>query len=427
MMAEKGMLITVGHGGKFSESLMNALAKSVNDVDPKVVVFIHSRVTKENAQELDNRLREGRLTEFLCLEDENHVDRIFSEILAEIESICNRGLCLRENLQIDFTSGTKAMSAGAVLAAVTAGLHSLRYIGGQRENGHVIEGMEEFIDLPPHRYLANTYYHECKADLKKLRYNSALDTLKLLSHDAALPQQYRGAPEVLRILCQAYKDWDIFLHADAYTQLKDVKSHPDLADLNFNKDNLYNLKKIGDLLSEDSDNHAPQPKADHKLWHAVMADLYNNAVRRYVEDKYDDCCARLYRLVEMGGQTALRKRGINSSRVYENQVPPAFKDKYPSDFAKKDEKGRYAQIGLQKDFELLEMLGDEVGIAFKKDNELKNQLQNRNSSILAHGTSPVEKVTCDLMMKRIQALMNIIAKDFDTLCQTLQFPWIKNP
>jgi CRISPR-associated protein (TIGR02710 family) len=409
---------------------MNALVKSVNDVDPKVVVFIHSKETEKNAQELDNRLRTGRRTEFLCLEDENHVDLIFSEILAEIESICNRGLCLRENLRIDFTSGTKAMSAGAVLAAVTAGLHSLRYIGGKRKDGHVIPGMEEPLDFPPHRYLANTYYRECKADLKKLRYNSALDTLKLLIPDA-LPQQYEGAPELLEILCQAYQDWDIFHHEDAFTllydRLKDIKPHPDLADLNFNKENLYHLKKIGNLLSEDSDNHAPQPKADTKLWHAVMADLYNNAVRRYVEDKYDDCCARLYRLVEMGGQTALRKRGINSSRVYEDQVPPAFKEKYPADFAKKDEKGRYAQIGLQKDFELLEMLEDTVGVAFKKDKDLNNDLKNRNSSILAHGTLPVEKVTCEHMMKRIQALMNIIAKDFDTLCQTLQFPWIKNP
>jgi hypothetical protein len=49
------------------------------------------------------------------------------------------------------------------------------------------------------------------------------------------------------------------------------------------------------------------------------------------------------------------------------------------------------KLALQKDYELLEAMGDELGAKYHQDKSLQDLLTKRNTSILAHGLAPVTK------------------------------------
>jgi hypothetical protein len=78
---------------------------------------------------------------------------------------------------------------------------------------------------------------------------------------------------------------------------------------------------------------------------------------------------------------------IDSSNVDLQKTPETSKQWL---LGSKNSEGKI-QIGLQKDYRLLKDFDDELGIQFFEDKELKSLLGTRNSSILAHGTTPVTK------------------------------------
>lgn len=61
------------------------------------------------------------------------------------------------------------------------------------------------------------------------------------------------------------------------------------------------------------------PESDFK-------DLFSNAIRRFKEGKFDDCVARLYRLVEMVAQIEFKKEfNKNSEKVDLEFLPDELK------------------------------------------------------------------------------------------------------
>lgn len=408
-MGNIGMIISIGHGGKNRDSLVDALKKSIVQSRPDVLSLVYSSESKEVADILRIKLGEGY--EYVDYEiiNENNVDRIFSDIVTLIDKLIREHSCELDSLTVDFTSGTKAMSSGVILAAVSKGIETIKYIAGQRKEGIVQAGLEEIITLKPTMFLSHYNMRLAIEHFKELRFSTCLSILKEIPRDV-FTDSYMLLFDNMKRLAEIYQSWDIFDHRSSYESFRDLNTDiPEIKEIAHTKCIIERLQKIGADLKE------------KKYSLDILADLYNNAQRRILEGKYDDAAARLYRLTEMCAQFELHKKNINTSKVKKNGVPESFYNKYKSDFNTDDK----AKLGLQKAFELLIELDNGLGKEFQNLNELKSILQTRNNSILAHGIDTVNEETCRKFSKNVLHLLKILDKDFEKRSDELQFPWIR--
>ena len=419
-MMKRGMLMTVGVGGHDPESLISCLEKSVRNARPDVLSLVYSSASKLNA----DRLREKLGSECECtgceVSDEDNVDKCFMEIASEIQRMTGQGGCNRGSFQVDFTSGTKAMSAAAVLAAVACSVQELRYIAGERKQGTVQRGLEEFRTIFPTRYLAHYQLKAAMDNLRALRFDAAREALDNAAEGAMTPENQILKSE-LAFLIRGYQAWDLFQHQDALASFRECNwKVAVLSEFYFPKEILSRLNDIHVALnpSKGKEGCAGRPKYSE----STLVDLFNNARRRMREGKYDDACARLYRVTEMIAQYVLqRKYQIDAGHVRWGQVPKESRGKYR--FSEQNGKERIAKLSLQEDYELLRDLGDTCG-GFVKRTDVADVLRKRNQSILAHGVIPVEPETCKEFHGHVEGFLQEIVPDFPQQCRDLQFPWL---
>ncbi|HFB98677.1 MAG TPA: hypothetical protein ENJ62_06015, partial [Bryobacterales bacterium] len=150
-ITQKVLLMTVGAGdaGRLEETLFEPLRKSIASGEWVHVVLLPSALTEENAREFERRIEGLQVTVSPLpapgLEDDAdacfaHYDRVLAQL---IESGVKP-----EEIVVDFTRGTKAMSAALVLAAAGRGVPQLRYITGKRDaRGTVLPGEEQVRDF----------------------------------------------------------------------------------------------------------------------------------------------------------------------------------------------------------------------------------------------------------------------------------------
>jgi CRISPR-associated protein (TIGR02710 family) len=203
-------------------------------------------------------------------------------------------------------------------------------------------------------------------------------------------------------ICTAYSLWDKFNHDDAWKILKDIK-HGLLAE------NKAFLGRLSTVKTKEQEEEAMP---------FYIADLINNAERRFHEGKYDDAVARLYRCIELIAQYELLRLGINSANVDVNKLPEELRVKYEE---LRDEDGKI-QISLKKDFELLAEFGKDIGNKFLENKDLKNLLSARNYSILAHGLCSVEKETYSKLLNYVNEYTLTSISDIESLKNRAEFP-----
>jgi len=157
-------------------------------------------------------------------------------------------------------------------------------------------------------------------------------------------------------------------------------------------------------------------KLRNKNKKCLLIDLINNAERRIKEGKYDDAVARLYRCVELIAQIRLldydfneidekEKNKFNLEKIKNKGIDTEKYEKYA------DENGR-VKLGMEKKFELLKDLGwAEAEEIYLQNNTLKNLLQKRNNSILAHGLEPVKKETAEQLFENVKKISEYLFKD----------------
>jgi len=123
-----------------------------------------------------------------------------------------------------------------------------------------------------------------------------------------------------------------------------------------------------------------------KLEFARLIDLRFNAERRAKQGRYDDAVARLYRLIEWMGQWLLKKYcDLDTGNLDMKKLPEPLHG-----IAHRHHDGKM-KTGLFGAWELIGRLIPGVhGDFFKnQENNLKKHIQNRNNSILDHGSKPV--------------------------------------
>jgi hypothetical protein len=148
------MFLTVGTG-RNREDIARALVLSIRHHRPDRVWLLVT--TKSQEETVPLMLREMRRTppvELKSLDQKDDAEAC-QRAAHQLISCRIRAGASPGDLVVDYTSGTKAMSAGLFAAAVAAGVETITYVSGLRdEGGRVLPGSERFLSFAPRSLFA---------------------------------------------------------------------------------------------------------------------------------------------------------------------------------------------------------------------------------------------------------------------------------
>ena len=398
---KKALVITVGTGvGKDREKVVDSLASgiafSIKVHNPSKTVFI---VTEESERDTVPKILEktglGKEDyEIKRISNMENIESIYNQSIALLSELAGEGFS-PEEMVVDYTSGTKAMSAGAAIAAVAFEVETLSYVSGKREGSVVVYGTERPVLIRPYKVMVDSKLKTIANLFNINQFNACIEIIKQLKEKTE-ESQIQHRLSYYEDLCKGYSHWDKFAHSKGADILSKIKNIPS-----------KNKKFLGRLAN--SDEKEP----------FYIADLLNNAERRFKEGKYDDAVARLYRTVELIGQYRLRvKFDINSSNVDVDKLDSTLKEKYGKIVGKNGK----IKLGLAKDYELLADMGDDFGDKFAENNRLMDLLTNRNESILAHGLSVVSSEVFHELYGITMEFAKMVVPNIEELITNSEFP-----
>jgi len=392
----KALVITVGTGvgddeGEAIRSIAHGIVASIRNSNPSRVVFVVSEKSLQaTVPEIKRQAGSLPAHEFVMIERIDDVDEAFEKVRSSILSLRASGY----EVVVDFTTGTKAMSAGAVLAATYEGA-TLSYVAGERHGGRVPMGTERVMVYSPVKGIVKMQEKIAAELFDVYQFEASLRIFRSIVERGVEPR-LREAYEALVSVIEGYMLWDRFNHEMGFSMLASMECVP-----------ARNKEFLGRMLSS----------GERERYY--IADLINNAERRSQEGKYDDAVARLYRTTELIAQYILRKRyGIETGDADLSAVDERVRAKYER---YRDERGRI-KIGMVKAYELLAELGDEIGEIFRANRRLQHLLTRRNESILAHGTLPVGKEVTDELAQHVRELARAAVPEVGNLCEKARFP-----
>lgn len=313
-------------------------------------------------------------------------------VLALTEGIIGQEIAAGQEVTVDYTGGTKSMTAGLVLAATAHEDVRLQFMVGRREDlVRVRVGTEQPVEIPQQLMGLAQIFTTVRHLVSRRNYGAAHAVLDNANEDVKRCKESSVKPPGIwrkRITQWRYwlailDQWDRFDHAGALRAWENGDKRGDPFARALDKAGLVpRLKVLADSAS--------------KLSAELVEDLWLNAQRRADLGLYDDAVARLYRLSEAAVQVRLfRKHGIDTSRVPPSKVPDKIKRGLsPRTDRKTGDGEEYFALPLSKSRQLLESLdpGDTLVTGWgEKGFGWQGQ---RNHSILAHGFKPLDQNTC---------------------------------
>ena len=411
------LFMTVGTGTNLnsseesSKTLARKLYYTIDKIRPIHVVFFASDKSKETIGYIEELFtmdndefiagEDYQIVEISAIDDLNTCFEAYESKIWEFDYIDDE---TDYKIIMDYTSGTKTMSA----AMASCGMFyskDLISVGGDRSTGEVSRGTE-IINYQ------NIYKIYDKFVLMRTRYNFNANRFMACIDMLNYIVDLNIHKESLLHLCKAYYAWDNMDFEEAYDNLKKVDAnHIELSDIK--NDIKFNLKALGNIMNSRSVN----------LKNCyILASLINNSIRRSEEFKYDDAIARLYRSFELIAQIELTKYNIKSSDIdvsilKQNNVS----DEFILELEKTREDGKI-RIGLEKDFLLLNELGNDLGKYFiENKSKIKDLTKKRNYSILAHGLDSLTKKDFDEFLKIVLNLSYSLDKDMKKFLNQTRF------
>ncbi len=301
------------------------------------------------------------------------------------------------DLAVDYTGGTKPMSAALVLATADQ-VHQYSYVGGvERDKGGlgvVVAGKERvWFVQNPWKDLARDELMRVAVLFQNVRYLIAHDELVALAEQA--DAETRPLLAALAKLALGLAHWDAFGHTKAVPLLGDsfgfFKVYALSSDHARWRGFAAEIEASLSFLRRIPAKSGSTPVEVLEGGRAVILDLIANADRRArVEHKYEDAVARLYSCVERAARFRLLARtpAIDNEKVPPALVPEVLREEFTRRFG--DGAKPVLKMPLDASFQLLAALEDPLGAAFAaRQAEARMLLALRNRSILGHGMEPV--------------------------------------
>lgn len=404
----KAFVQSVGTGTRPDQDITQPLLWHWRKSGATYTIWIVSAQSRGNAEQMAQTLRLApEAYRIEVVPDLDDIEATYRACRAALRAIAHRGFAA-DDIEVDYTSGTKAMTAGLALAAVAHGCGTLSYIAGQRAAGTVMSGTERVVPIEPRRIWADQRLALAQELCRVQRFDAALQLLETLL-PAWLGHDEHRLKDGLIAVARAYGAWDRFEYAHASGELGKV--------IQCDVDEITPFRPPADLPAR-----LVQLKPECGQSPDRLADLFNNAGRRLEEGRYDDALARLYRLAEMLAQWILKKEfAIDTADVDVAKVPVSLKDRLE---AHRSTEGKIL-IGLDLDYQVLKALEHPVGRSFDegKLQGLGVLLKQRNVSLLAHGLTPIRKSEVESLQEKLRTLITLEVNDFDDRRRALEFPW----
>lgn len=416
--------------------------KSIQNFKPKRVIFICSEESKKDFENKINMekqfpdLEKDRVS-YIVLDNHDDILKTVKNIKEKLEPEHKKWILNGEGYKsiIDFTGGTKCMSASITLIARSWKQCVFSYTGGKKRDkeglGVVKTGHEKIIQTySPYEVLGYQAVEKAALLYNRHSYSESHTVLKN-AFESIIESEHTDSPVYLKEeLCasqkwvEAYKNWDDFHHKQALNKLKrtqekqlnNLKSAFKGYELDFEFVLSQSIKYLQNIV-------ANPEQEEIKNSPYLIFDVIANAERRAEQGRFDDAVGRLYRAVEAMAQYRLwEEYEIDSSRVPFSSLSASLKASRSECAAKskiKEKKSSDPQepsgkLGLQESYRFLydekkDLLGKkflELGLASWKAGCLQknNPLAQRNNSILAHGFNPVNKKAYEDLRKSTCAL-----------------------
>lgn len=295
---------------------------------------------------------------------------------------------------VDYTGGTKSMSAGLLQAALGRPGVRVQIMAGERSaTDKVRAGTERPFPLRFDATLATRDLERATAFWREFAYGAAADVIApWLAEDEGrvddLPAPLAHRLRRTHALSRVFDAWDRFDHADALERLEALGDPP--ASLEAYLPALRRLAANADRKSGAGRQERWLPPADPLL----PLDLWRNAERRARQGRYDDAVARCYRLVEATVQWVLwSERRIDTGGATRAQLGDRRFDRL-----RRGAEVGTVKLGLEHATDAVrELLPDHwLARLFGRKGTSTPALQRiiewkeaRNQSILAHGFRPL--------------------------------------
>ncbi len=383
----RALIMTVGTGDvdRVEETLFTPLRKSIATDAWGRVVLLPSRVTEEFARALQDRI-DGAEVDVAPLPagDENDADAAYAHFDHVLAAVLDD--FAPEDVVVDFTRGTKAMSAALVLAATRRAVPRLRYVTGRRDRRGMVEpGSEQVRQIRTTAVDGHRRLDLAREHMRRGAFAAVGNALP--DPDAALarlyPDDFLQAARAVRTAARFYAAWDRLDHAGAAKI--DVGEPP-----SSEWTELWPTERMHGWVC---DLEREPERSDHKAMAArlrrLVLDLIANGERRIRHGQHEDALVRAYRALELLGQARLFDRNLDSGdldgahrAVQAVQRKIAKKGQDP---IRKD-RGDKLQAGRQQVGRILKECGDPLAerlLQFDREALLKPTL--RNNSVLVHG------------------------------------------
>lgn len=332
-------------------------------------------------------------------------------------------------MYIDFTGGTKAMSAAAAMAGAMIDVQ-LVYVG---TNDYLTDfrkpnpGSETlfYIDNPL-AVFGDFEIEKALALFERYNYAGAQEKLGELKEnipDPAIRQQMN----FVYLLAKVYEAWDALDFGEAFAYIRKL-NHQLRRDrmihdtfllmdcyecLEKQEEILRYLNEIPEMLKKRQNAEIIKSKS---IMHALMFTMYQSACIREKQEKYDMATLLFYRLLEMVEQRRMSHYGLYVSQM--NYAEIKYDKKYQPAYGELDAKGQFElfkgkvkeikaelfgrpgneylpeQVSLLEGFIMLMALGDPIVHSqgkreVDKLKRIRAMVYLRNNSIFAHGLGPV--------------------------------------
>jgi CRISPR-associated protein (TIGR02710 family) len=373
------------------------IVRAIEAHEPSMVCFLASQDTHHLVADVLSSCSQKFRRHVVLAEDPQDLASCFAAARACVDWLSSQGV-RPDDVLVDFTGGTKPMSAALALATIPLGCQ-LHYVGGSERNkggiGQVATGAEVLLSQEnPWDLLALPQQQRASLLFNRCQYEAARDVLDAARGLARTPR-LRQFLEIAVPLMDFFAAWDTFRHREAAHVLR----HANLMDHLRVFAAASEEPTVKELLVQveagvaffQRMREATSGFQAGRLCREHVLDLLANATRRACEGKFDDAVARLYRAIEMAAQVRLHTQyGIDTAACAPDSVPESIRE----DFVRRYGDSGTLKFPLGAAYRLLAERQDEMGLRYmERLGELRDLMSARNHSVLAHGANPVSADT----------------------------------
>lgn len=300
--------------------------------------------------------------------------------LREVISSARKVLRKDEHLVVNPTSGTKQMSAGAMLAALDEEIGEIVFTVGERLDGVVKTGTERLARFSTERFLCERTLTEAERLFQAGAYHGA----------ALLLEEYGEPARDPHDVAACLREWQR-LNYEGARQIAVRSTAPALEKL---RDHLTKLAKS---------------KPESPL---LLADLVSSADNLLRWGDYEEALGRYYRAAELAAKLQLAEK----HHLHHPYRLKELRDAAPSlsHVFEATARDGVCYLGLRQTMEVLRALGDDLASDYFADRELVEALNLRNETVVGHGASPVSQLDAEAARSH---LGNLLHKHFPKLGQ----------